>query len=190
MSKGGGREPDDTERTGVIDTAEFAVGGGEDVGGREALREDRRLGSVEPDDGEAVTVGKLAGDGPEHAALRGGHDHRRLHLEDRAGDGEAQGAGALGGDHADATDFPGVEGGERDSMDLLDEEHQSRVATNRVVFEHRGVGQVTDAVFASFRTMPMKYAPRLRRRSSAGTSRARSRARSSSSCGCSRVRRR
>lgn len=137
MSKGGGRELEGSEGAGVIDAAEFAVGCGEDIEGRDALREDRSLGGVEADDCEAVTVGELSREGPEHAAIRGGHDHRRLHLEDRAGDGEAQGARALGGDHADAADFPGVEGGEGELSVLFDEEEQARIAADRMVFEHR-----------------------------------------------------
>lgn len=184
MSKGGGRELDDGESTAVIDTAEFAVDGGEGLGGRQAFREDRGLGVVEADDGDAMPVGELAGDGPQHAALRGRDDHRRLHLEDRRGDSEAHSSGAFGGDHADAADFPSVEGGEGDLVVFLNEEEQTRIAADGLVFEHMGVGQVRDAVFASVRTTPMKYAPRDFFRRSTGTTRVSSRARSRRSGGC------
>lgn len=81
MSKGGGRELKRAKAPGVLDAMELAVGLGQHVDGRHVLGEDRRLGGIQADDLEAMTIGELAGDGPEHAALRRSYDHGRLHLD-------------------------------------------------------------------------------------------------------------
>ena len=107
---------------------------------RRPLREPPGGECIEHHDGKATGADDCARDDREVVELVARDDEGAwLHLEDKPGEREAQGAASARWESPDTTDFPGVEGGVPDDGALGNEDERPWVTARRKSFEHMRV---------------------------------------------------